>query len=276
MSNNSVIKNRILFCYAVVFTASFAINWFYNLTLSQINPIVFNANLDITEAAFFVADIARNLQASKNGFLILDVLFLLANLSMCYLAFKRNKLSNAAIIACLFYNLFYAVICNLFTHLSIQGWLCWFWMPICFLGKKEEDFYFSFSAIRFLFALFFFSAAIWKIRTGSLWNTEQMSAIFLQQHSALLTAENNWFKTLMLFFIKNKALAYCLFLAGFFCEFIFATAFFTKRLDKLLACFLFAFILLDFMLMKINYFSWLVYIPLFWYGHSVTKPSLKN
>jgi hypothetical protein len=263
-------RQKYIVWYALVLTLNFATHVATGNTLWQIQPVFYGASIDISESFLFLLNIPKYFAANPGCFVVIDLLFLLLNILMGFVVYRNKPYFRYIIAICIVYNLGYGLLYNMFTHLSIQGWLCFVWVPIVFWGSNKTSFYFSFFSIRLLFALFFFSAAAWKLKTGSIFNTNQMSAILFQQHAAVLHAESSGYSNFIHYFINHNKISFSIYWAGFLCEFSFLLAFFTKRFDKLLFIFLLIFVVLDFVFMKINYFSWLCYAPLFLYSNKVT------
>jgi hypothetical protein len=263
------IRQRFIVFYIVVFTSVFVINLLFGNSLTQTQPIFYLASLDFSEAILFAFNVPNYLISNPVYFLIIDVGFVFMNAFMVYLAYRNSKYSWLLIVFTILFNLFVALVYNLFTVQSTQGFLCWVWLPIVFLGTNGKCFYFTFNAVRYLFVLFFFSAALWKLRTGCIFSLGQMPAILLQQHTATLALQESFFSTWLYAIINNKWLAWSLFLGGFLCEFVFIIGFFTKKYDKVLALIFLLFLLADFLLMRINYFSWCSYLPLLWFSRKI-------
>lgn len=94
-----------------------------------------------------------------------------------------------------------------------------------------------------------------------------MSAILLSQHSSLLAGvPNNWYSQLILFLIRHETLSWLLYWAGALAEGVFVLAFFSKRFDKWLMLSFFGFVLFDYLLMGINYFTWLPFMGCFYFS----------
>jgi hypothetical protein len=93
-----------------------------------------------------------------------------------------------------------------------------------------------------------------------------MSGILLMQHKEFLVASpQHWI-------IRNHYIGYFLFLASTVLELIFSIGFFTKKYDKQLFILFILFLIMDFIVMRINYFEVLsLALPLLF-----SKPTLKS
>jgi hypothetical protein len=243
--------------------------WNVNL-LYQFKPVLFYNTPDFSQNILYLFNIPK--QVVNNGFLqlSLDVVFLLSNIFLLISVKYNFKYGTSISILVAFINLGYSLLCQTFTSLSWQGFSCWFWMPFLFCSKTQQGFYFGLQSIRYLFLLFFFSAAIWKIRTGAIFNIEQMRGVLALQHSVYLTSStSDFFSNFIIFLLQHKWLCYFLYLGATLIELMFVIGFFTRKFDKLLIVLFLLFVTFDFLLMQINYFSWIAYLPCLWYSKKV-------
>lgn len=112
----------------------------------------------------------------------------------------------------------------------------------------------------------FFSAGLWKIRAGGIFNPEEMGAILLKQHAAyLIHSPGDWFSRIINYLVINYRFSYLLYLASIIMELFFIVGFFTKKADKLLILIFLLFVLFDFFLMRINYFAWVTFVGCLWF-----------
>ncbi len=153
-------------------------------------------------------------------------------------------------------------------------------VPVVFLFKKPKNFYLAIDAVRILFIIFFFSTALWKIRAGGVFNGDQMSGILLNQHNYLfLNNHPGAFKSFISFLIEHPRLSYCLYFAAFAAEFFFFVGLFTRKFDKLLILLFLLFAIMNYMLMRINYFAWLPFVGCLYFSkysglNALRKPAL--
>lgn len=176
-----------------------------------------------------------------------------------------NRLQPLLAILTAVFNLVYGILLTSTSPLSIEGYSGWMMLPIILAFRSDVSFYYALQTMRYFFLLIFFSAAIWKIRTGAIFNVEQMSAILVNQHAAYLVAEPNaWFSNVVKYLVTHRQLSYIIYLLATLSEFIFIVGFFTKRYDKLLIIVFVLFVLLDYFLMSINYFSWTAFLACLW------------
>ena len=197
--------------------------------------------------------------------MLFDVLFFLLPLLLCICVVAGYRLQYLLAILTAAFNLVYAVLLSAMSPLSIEGYSGWMMLPVVLAFKKDVSFYYALQTMRYFFLLIFFSSAIWKIRAGAIFNVEQMSAILVNQHAAYLVAEPNaWFSNVVKYLVTHRQLSYIIYLLATLSEFIFIIGFFTKRFDKLLIIVFILFVLLDYFLMSINYFSWTAFLVCLW------------
>lgn len=165
------------------------------------------------------------------------------------------------------FNFVYTLLLSSVTPLSISGFAGWILLPWIFVSRSDTGFYFSLNSIRYLFLLFFFSAGLWKIRTGAIFNTEQMSGVLLLQHAAyLVDAPSDWFTKCVNYLVIHKQFSFLLYLSVTAAELVFVIGFFTKKYDKVLMVIFLLFVLFDFILMRINYFPWVAFLGCLWFA----------
>ncbi len=258
-------RNRFALIYGAVLFGFMLLNWSNHATLSQLQPVFFYNAADFTSNIMQAFNLVHFFMAHPNSFVVLDILFVVLQLTMLWMVLNNKKGLRTITLIIAIFSLHYSLLYHIFTTTSMQAFAGFVWLPLVFCGNSSRSFYFGFHFNRYLFALFFASAAIWKIRTGAIWHAEQMSAVLFQQHAVYLSQNStNLFNGVTKFFIVNKTWAQLLFIAAALSELAFCLAFFTKKYDKLLALLLIFFLLMDYIVMKINFFSWLAFLPLFW------------
>ncbi len=257
--------------FAIFYISCFAISYgwilYYGLNLSTYNPIFFVNKLDISNNLLWLTNIQNTIISQKWICILLDLIYGLLPLLLLFTVYKEKKISNYVAIALSLYNLMYSLLLSSFTFLSIHMFISWIFIPLLFCGQKEKDFYYSLQSLRIIFIVIFFSTGLWKIVNEGLYNMEQMSAILFKQHiSYISNNQESFIGSIILFFIKHKTFSFALYLIGFILEFSFVIGLFTKRFDKYLMFALALFIILDYSIMFINYFHWLVFIGVFYFS----------
>gem|GEM_PF-2959832 len=90
-----------------------------------------------------------------------------------------------------------------------------------------------------------------------------------------LYSEAGWFVQLIKYLINHTLLSFVLYWLVILAELLFLIGLFTKKYDKLLLWILIGFIVFDYFLMEINYFSWLPFSLLFYFS-KYSIPDLKE
>jgi hypothetical protein len=236
------------------------------LLLHQLNPIFFINRLDFSLNLLFLTGIQNAVIENYWLQFLLDAIYFLSTILLLFTTLLNNRFQYAAALISVLVNFIYALLLSSLSALSIEGFVCWFLLPVIFIFKTERAFYYGLHAMRYIFLLIFFSAGLWKIRAGGIFNVEQMSAILLLQHSSYITTDaGNWFSKFIIYLVNNTWLSYSIYLLATLAEIAFIAGFFTKKFDKLLVVLFILFIVCDLFLMRINYFSWLSFLPCLWY-----------
>lgn len=262
--------------FAVFYLCCFLLTyiWFayHGLLFSGVSPVFFLNKLDITHNIFMLSNLQHFLL--QNGWLriIFDACYLLLPIILTYACIEnKNWRSSIAVVTGLF-AIIYCSFLSTMSFVSAENYLAWMLVPFIFYGRSVKNFYFSIQIIRLLFTLFFFSAALWKLRTAAVFNIEEMSAILFRQHASYLAIGNNdWYSQLIRYLINNEVLSYCFYLFAVIAEFVFIAAFFTRKFDRYLIVSFLLFAIFDYLLMNINYFSWLPFMGCFYLSRHEVK-----
>ena len=253
--------------YLLCFLINYGWFWFNGLLFSSVNPVFFLNRLDLTRNIFMLGNLQHFIINYQWLRICLDVTYLVLPVILTVTVLVNFK-GNAIIAFCtIAFILVYAIFFSAFTYISIEGYISWILVPLILSARTTKGFYYYLHAIRILFILFFVSAAIAKIRSGVIFNTEQMAAILLKQHNIYLVSNpDDWFTKSINFIVEHKAIGYIFFVCGTIAELLFATCFFTRRFDGYLIWVFCIFLAGDLFLMRINYFTWMVFMGCFYYS----------
>lgn len=253
--------------YLLCFLINYGWFWFNGLLFSSVNPVFFLNRLDLTRNIFMLGNLQHFIINYQWLRVCLDVTYLVLPVILTVTVLVNFK-GNAIIAFCtIAFTLVYAIFFSAFTYISIEGYISWILVPLILSARTTKGFYYYLHAIRILFVLFFVSAAIAKIRSGVIFNTEQMAAILLKQHNIYLVSNpDDWFTKSINFIVEHKAIGYIFFVCGTIAELLFATCFFTRRFDGYLIWVFCIFLAGDLFLMRINYFTWMVFMGCFYYS----------
>lgn len=251
---------KILSVYLICFMGW--IGWIYSAEafLSQVQPTFIQNRLDLTLNLLLSTGIHELIVKHPSLCYLLDFLFLI-HPAVLLLSVRRPNYARIAWMVVIF-NLCYALLASSYTLFSIQGWIGWFFIPLLFTAKDEKSTALFIEGLRYAFLLIFLSAGLWKIRAGGIFDTQVMSGILILQHATELAFfPGNTHTRIIVWLIQHPWISYSLYFIGTMTELSFIIGLFTKKWDKLLIWGLILFIILDTLLMRINYAAWLAFIP---------------
>lgn len=260
-------KKQFVIFYLICFVVNFYWCFDNDLLMSQNQPLIFVNSLDLTRNLLMLSNIQHSLVTSSKLCFLFDLVYFLCPFILSYTILKNTKgqsiMSLTTSIVAFVYGIFY----SMFSYFSFTYFISLVFIPLIFYKRSDEGFYFNLHFMRLIFLGIFVSTGFWKIRTGAVFNIEQMSSILLQQHKQVLINEpEGWYSLFIFFMIKNRIFSYMLYLSAVLIEISFAIGFFTKRYDNLLFILFCIFLLMDFFIMQINYFNWFVFSGLFYYS----------
>lgn len=230
------------------------------MLLHQQQPIFIYNTFDVFSWLFMQTGIPKWLLQTKQ-FLLFDVLFYTAPLSLLFTSYTKQKWVAFAAIYVLIVNWICLQCYFVFPISSYTIFVVWLIFPVIFIPRKEETFLLLFDGIRYFFLYFFSSAGIWKIVRGSVFNPVQLSAILLEQHKEMLTnSPYYWLTNLYLFLINHTTLSYLIYIGVTLMELSFLIGFFTKKFDRFLIFIYFIFLIADYLIMRIPYFETLPFL----------------
>ena len=257
MQEFSIQHRRLFTRYYLVFFYLLALyNWINGKFLYQLQPIIFHTPFDGTNWLLMQTGIHQWLLNNRAGCLLFDLIFYLLPLGYWWLCEKKQIVSNLAWgILWVAFNWVYILCYALFPPNSIEGQLAGFLLPILFATRRTASFYYILHGVRYFFLFFLVSAGLWKLRTGAVFNIDQMSGILLMQHKEFLIASpQHWYSSFIYWLIRNPYIGYLLYIASIVFELVFGVGFFTKKNDKLLFALFILFLIIDFITMRIPYF----------------------
>lgn len=252
--------NQFAWFYLACFLFNFSSLIIDGNLLIQYKPVFFSNRLDLSLNILMLGNLHKLILNNNTWCYLLDGSYLIINLILvvCYL--KNSKYLSIICIFTLFINLTFALLSSISEICTIGPLTPNFIVPLILFKKDLKWFYFSLHSVRIIFIIIFFSAALWKLRTGAIFNLEQMSAILIHQHAPYFTVNSgNVYAKIILFFIEHKILSYSVFLLGFLAELLFIVGFFTKKYDKQLMILFVGFLVFNLFFMRIDYLNWFVF-----------------
>ena len=270
-------RKQLVIFYLICFSGYFAWYLYHGILLHQLNPVFFLNRLDLTVNIILTTNLHHAIIANSWLRVLFDCLYVFLPLLLCICVVRGYRMQYFLAIATSIFNLVYAVLLSILSPLSIEGFTPWVVLPVLFVFRGQSSFYYALHCFRYFFLLAFFSAAAWKFRAGGIFNIEQMSAILLKQHAAYLAgATGDWFSGMVYFLVRHEKLSYLLYLLATLLEGTFIIGFFTRKYDRALILLFLTFVVFDYFLMRINYFSWTAFMGCLWYsGYKVNDGATK-
>ena len=227
-------------------------------------PNIFLTRFDGVTWLFMKTGIHQWLLNNKQGWLVFDTLFY--SIPLIYFLSHNVIRTGSKLVAVLMLliNWMYVQCYTLYPTNSIEAHIAWLLFPIAFLTANAKTFRLLMEGLRYFFLFFFVSAGIWKIVTGSIFNTEQMTGILLYQHAdLLLTSTGYWQTNFIQWLIDHPTIGFSLYLAATLLELLFIIGFFTKKYDHLLIAGAILFLIFDQLIMRIPYYEILPFLITF-------------
>ncbi len=264
---NSLHRKKSILFYFFCFTVSFCWLLFNASLLHQLQPVFFTNRLDFSLNLLLLTDLPALVIRSSFVRVFFDTLYFLLPALLVLLCLINHKFQYFIAVLNSIFNFIYALLISSLSAYSIEGFVGWILLPLVFAFKTDRGFYYALSCVRYIFLLIFFSAGVWKIRAGGIFNAEQMSGILTKQHLAYITGNTeDWFTKTIKYLIIHDKLSYFFYLASAIAELLFCIGFFTKKFDILLSVIFLLFVLFNFTLMRINYFSWVAFLGCLWFS----------
>lgn len=228
--------------------------FFSGLWMFQNVPFVFKTRFDGTLWLFMLSGFHQWLLHNFWGCVLMDVLFYGLPAVYGIVFFTKQKLAPYIAALMLPVNWIYWLTITIYPTFSLEGHIGWLLMPLLLMCLSVQKFYTLMHALRYVFVFFFFTAGLWKVFRGSVFDLHQMSGVLLDQHKDSLAVDTGWYANMIYWVIQHPAVGSALYVAGTVAELVFIIAFFTRKYDRTLLLVFFSFLLLNFLLMKIPYF----------------------
>lgn len=271
------IKGFSLF-YLACYLINYGWNLFHSLSFTAISPLFFIHNPDVSLQLILATPLLSFLLQNPAARILFDLLAFLLPVILVICVLQEKKVTRVVAIITALFSLLYYILLSSISFYSSEVFVCWMVIPLLFTSRKVEGFYYWNQMVRLFFALIFFSSALWKLKTGALFQPQQMSAILLEQHLAGLQYQgHDIFSKTIFYLIGHPSFSRLLYVGSFVIELSFMLAFFTTRFDKVLMILLALFIVSDFFLMGINYYPWISFIGcLYLSRYGLVKPPIKR
>ena len=258
-------KYKVALYYVIIFYTLFLYKAANGLLLCQVQPLFVFMRDDVFSWLFMQTGLPQWLPAHPRYFIGFDSIYFLAPALFLYTFTRRNAWVQLAAFLMLVVNWTYIQCYTLYPTNSITLYIALLIFPVIFLAKSGDLFYLLFQGIRYFFLYFFFSAGIWKIVNGGVFNPLQLSAILLDQHKEMLTNSPHWWMTgLVAWLVAHTTFGYILYLLVTGMELFFGIGFFIHQSDKILAVLYIFFLLADHLIMRIPYYETLPFLLTFY------------
>jgi len=189
-----------------------------------------------------------------------DIIILLLPVVLYFSQIKdKHKYSWLLFLA---YSLYLLIIFS-YPSLSIRKYLGLALVMLLFSARTKVQYVHIGKALRYFLCFIFVSASLWKLSRGTLLDSSQFVNILSAQHAQNFILFPDHISTLISqYLISKPGLAYIFYVLVALLQFSFLIGFFTKNYDKWLAMGLLAFILGDYLIMRIEYWEFIVFLPL--------------
>jgi hypothetical protein len=249
--------------YYTLFLLFFGVRVYNGLTLVQLqHPSIFIPRQDpllwLWQFLEMPALMTGNLAL---GF---DLLLLVLAFAAWFLAYKKKQ---NQVLTTLFLLVLWSYILSVFAYpsLSVRKYLGLSIIPVLFLLKPSRQ-HFFWELLRYYVLFIFSSSALWKLGRGSVLHSGQMQAIIEGQVAAnMVHFPNAWYTKVGVWLLSNPSLLDPLFIGATIMQLTFLIGFLTKRYDRTLAILLVVFIICDYWIMRIEYWEFLIFLPLLWW-----------
>jgi hypothetical protein len=228
--------------------AIFAIRFVASTLFSQLSqPVLIDPGIDNTYWLFHWWGIPHMVTHSVIWSAVLDILLFLIPVVASIIPGRRVYAVLFTILACI-YQITYSTYAIHHYH-SLLGVL---FLSIPFWFGPGQRFTMLWEAARYYFFFIFASAALWKLSTGALWHSGQMSSILMSQHAqAIYDYPTSWSSHLYSYLISHPGIAQLFLWAGFAIQLSFFGGFFTRKYDRVYLALFVSFFVVNFLLMHI-------------------------
>ncbi len=258
-------KYTVALYYVIICYTLLLYNLYNGLLLCQMQPLFLFMRDDVFSWLFMQTGLPQWLLLHPAYFIAFDTAYYTVPALFLYIIIYKNAYVQPVAFLMLVVNWIYIQCYTLYPTNSITLYIAPLIFPAIFLAKDSRLFHLLFGGLRYFFLYFFFSAGIWKIVNGGVFNPLQLSAILLDQHKEMLTNSPGWWMSKLIgWLIAHPMPAYILYLLVTIMELLFGTGFFTARFDKQLAFIYIFFLLADHLVMRIPYYETLPFLLTFY------------
>lgn len=180
-------------------------------------------------------------------------LFTTAILSFIFI----DKKSLACIFSCLFL-VYFANIQAISVHHEHSLIGCIFCLPLLFLYNHKRSTLFL-ELLRIYLVYIFVSAAVWKILRGSAFDQQHMQHVLIDQHSPYFESYSSAVQSYISFFVTQPIISFLLWITVIIGQLSCFIMLFTKRFDRYYCIGFVLYFILDYFIMNINFFPFIIF-----------------
>jgi hypothetical protein len=267
-------RNRLLLIYFLFYYTVLA-GWLIDdRLLCQYRPVFFNYNRDLSELALIAMGLPRWMMAHPASLRAADLLAFILPLPLIWREWRGKRFSPWPGIVFIAGMTVYLLLADIFWQVHHEPFLVFFLLAFVWTTGRPDRFYLILKGCRFYFLYIFISAAGWKLARGAVFNGHEMSRILLLHHTDLLTAGCRSITCRAYAWLAaNPAGSQSLYLAGTLVEAGFLVGLFTRRWDRWLIALAILFVIADFFVMRIPYWTVLLGAFPLWVRESAGSPS---
>lgn len=248
--------------------AIFAIRFVSNTLFSQFSqPVLIDPGIDNTYWLFHLLGIPHIATHSIIWSAVLDILLFLLPV-MALLIGHRRIIAFFFSFLILTYQITYSTYSAHHYH-SLIGVL---FLSSAFWFGPGMRFTYIWEALRYYFFFIFLSAAMWKLSTGALFDSKQMSSILMSQHvQTIYDYPSSVMTHFYSYLIAHEGLARLFLIAGFALQISFIGGFFTKKYDRIYMLLFIAFFVTNYFLMHIVSIELFIFCLVLWDWNAMEK-----
>ena len=226
----------------------FALRFVSSTLFSQMSqPVLIGPGIDNTYWVFHLLGIPHIVTHSVIWSAVLDILLFLLPI-MASLIPGRQLIAFCFTLLVLTYQITYSSYSTHHYH-SLVGVL---FLSIPFWFGPGQRFTFVWDAVRYYFFFIFASASLWKLSTGAIFESSQMSSILMSQHVQMIyDYPSSGLTHFYSYLIAHQGVARLFLMTGFIIQLSFFGGFFTKRYDRLYMALFIIFFVMNYILMHI-------------------------
>lgn len=265
-------RNLLLTVYFSFYYVIFLFYFLDHRLLSQYHPIFFNYNRDLTELLLIASGVPRYLIDHPFGLWLADALVLVLPAAVLGHVMAKGRFSVA--LGALFCLAFtgWLLLANLFWQVDHEPFMLYVFLSLAFCTNDPGRFRKVLAFCRYYYLYIFFTAAMWKIIRGAVFNPDEMSRILLLHHAEVLTGSPGfWLNPLLSYLVDHPGISQLIYIGAVLLELLFVVGFFTRRFDRLLIGAAVLFVVSDLFLMRIPYLIILMGSVTLWIGSKSSR-----